>query len=30
MTDAHPTSGDTYTVTFTTGGQTASQSGTFP
>ena len=26
----HPTSGDTYTVTFTTGGQTVTQSGTFP
>jgi hypothetical protein len=26
----HPTSGDTYTVTFTTGGQTGTQSGTFP
>ena len=27
---AHPTSGDTYTVTYTTGGQTVTQSGTFP
>ncbi|HKE96600.1 MAG TPA: hypothetical protein VKB34_19985 [Povalibacter sp.] len=26
---AHPTSGDTYTVTYTTGGQTFTQSGTF-
>jgi endoglucanase len=25
----HPTSGDTYTVTYTTGGQTFTQSGTF-
>jgi hypothetical protein len=30
VTDAHPTSGDTYTVTFTTGGQTVTLSGTFP
>jgi hypothetical protein len=25
----HPTSGDTWTVTYTAGGQTATQSGTF-
>jgi endoglucanase len=27
---AHPTSGDTYTVTYTTGGQSFTQSGNFP
>jgi hypothetical protein len=26
---AHPSAGDSYTVTYTTGGETFSQSGTF-
>jgi hypothetical protein len=27
---AHPTSGDTWTVTYTTGGQSFTQTGNFP
>ena len=27
---AHPTSGDTWTVTFTTGGQSFTRTGSFP